>query len=343
LRILLWYSGEHPTLPRAEASAVFEAAGHSWHVVRDDPRFQCVETDAFGIDVEPLARRLGLTHDLSLHLFDGALEKEAIAKAADLCCFATGIRFAVRAERITTTGLRRTDVERRVGEALAHGRTVDLKRPDVVVRAFIDGDHVWVGQRIWDRDPQETKGRSVEHRPVFSPVSLPPKLARALVNVARAPNGGTVFDPLCGTGGVLLEAAAMGFKAIGSDLDPGMVEGSRKNLAHFGQRAEHLFVSDVGDAPANLKAAGLDLVDAVVSDMPYGRSASTGKEDLQTLYGRAFETMARLVKPGGRVVIGVPNQPAVDLAAQRLGLEGVFKVWVHRSLTRHFAVLRRPL
>jgi tRNA (guanine10-N2)-dimethyltransferase len=341
VRLLLWYSGEHATMPRAEARAVFEAAGFAFQPVFDHPRFQCVETDAFGIDVESLARRLGLTHDLSLHLFDGGLDEETMRRAADLCCFATGIRFAVRAERLGESGPRRTEVERRVGKALAHDRTVDLKTPSVLVRAFIDGDHVWVGQRLWDRDPQDTSSRAVHNRPAFSPVSLPPKMARALVNLARVPAGGTIYDPLCGTGGVLLEASEMGFQAIGSDLDAQMVEGSRKNLAHFHQGARELFVSDVGHAPARMAKLGLAPVDAVVSDLPYGRSASTGKEEMGRLYERSFQSMAEVVKPGGRVVIGVPSQAAVDAAATSLELEAVFKVWVHRSLTRHFAVLRR--
>lgn len=328
-------------MPQAEARAVFEAAGFSFEPVHDHPRFQVVETDAFGIDVESLARRLGLTHDVSLHLFDGSLEAEALRRAADLCCFATGVTFAVRAERLTKEGPRRTDVERRVGEALADRRKVDLRSPSVIVRAFIEGERVWVGQRLWDRDPRVTQARAVVHRPVFSPVSLPPKLARALVNLARVPAGGTVYDPLCGTGGVLLEASEMGFQAIGSDLDPGMVEGSRRNLAHFHQTARDLFPCDVGDAAAALKERGLLPVDAVVSDLPYGRSASTGKEALRALYERVFASMRQVLRRGGRVVVGVPSEEAVGLASRVLVLEAVFKVWVHRSLTRHFAVLRR--
>jgi len=344
VRLLFWYSGEHEELPKAEAQAVFEAHGHSFEVVADRPKFHVVETDAFGVDVDAIVRRLGLTHDVSSHLFDGVLDEKSVAEAADLCCFATGIRFAVRADRVVagTAGLRRTEVERRVGDALANRRHVDLKRPDVIVRAFLDGDRVWVGQRMWDRDPKETAQRNPKKRPEFSPISLPPKLARALVNLAHVPAGGVVYDPLCGTGGVLLEAASMGLRVIGSDLDEAMVKATQANLRHYGFAALGLFTADAGVVAEELARRRLPLPDAIVSDLPYGRSAYTGKESIDRLYERVFNAMAKAIRPGGFVVAGVPSQDAASRATGGLDPVRIFKVRVHRSLTRHFAVLRRP-
>ncbi|MBI2077194.1 MAG: RsmD family RNA methyltransferase [Euryarchaeota archaeon] len=343
MRLLFWYSGEHAEMPQEEARAVFQAHGFTFDVVGDRPRFQVVDTDALGVDVDAIVRRLGLTHDVSSHLFDGVLDERAVAEAADLCCFATGIRFAVRAERLGEGGgLRRTEVERRVGEALGARRTVNLKRPEVVVRAFLDGERVWVGQRLWDRDPKETAQRHPKERPEFSPVSLQPKLARALVNLARVPSGGVVYDPFCGTGGVLLEAASMGLRVVGSDLDEAMVRACRTNLEHFGLGALDLFPADAGIAAKELARRGLPAIDAVVSDLPYGRSAYAGKEPLERLYERAFQTMAQCVRPGGFVVAGVPTEAAARRIPSELASVALFKVPVHRSLTRHFALLRRP-
>ncbi len=48
------------------------------------------------------------------------------------------------------------------------------------------------------------EARKVTHRPFSLPISLHPKLARALVNLARVPMGGVLLDPFCGTGGILL-------------------------------------------------------------------------------------------------------------------------------------------
>ena len=63
---------------------------------------------------------------------------------------------------------------------------------------------------------------------------LPPKLAQIMINLARnqvnSTEAITLLDPFCGTGVVLQEAHLMGFRIIGSDLEPKMTEFTRKNL-----------------------------------------------------------------------------------------------------------------
>lgn len=342
MRLLFWYSGEHSTLPAVEARAAFEAEGHDFRVLQERPRFQVAETEAFGSDVLATVARLGLTHDVSSHLFDVAPDRESILAQAQTCSLDAGCRFAVRAERLAPrAALRGPDAERIVGQALRNGRTVDLRAPDVVVRVFVDGNRLWAGRRLWDRDPKETAARHVKHRPRSSPVSLPPKLARALVNLARVPRDGVLYDPCCGTGGILIEAAAMGIRVVGSDLDPDMAEATRTNLQHFDFFPLDTFAGDVGAAPAELLRRKIPPVDAVVTDLPYGRSASTGKEALSTLYDRAFEAIAGSIRPGGYAVVGVPAEAAARRAAEFLPPVDHFSVRVHRSLTRHFVVLRR--
>lgn len=63
---------------------------------------------------------------------------------------------------------------------------------------------------------------------------LPPKLARMMINLSNWTNSSnltnTIFDPFCGNGRVLLEAAFLGLDFIGSDIDPVKVESTKKNL-----------------------------------------------------------------------------------------------------------------
>ena len=60
---------------------------------------------------------------------------------------------------------------------------------------------------------------------------LPPKLAQILVNlsVGNQPSG-RLLDPFCGTGVVLQEALLMGYSVYGTDLEPRMLDYSRRNL-----------------------------------------------------------------------------------------------------------------
>ncbi len=60
---------------------------------------------------------------------------------------------------------------------------------------------------------------------------LPPKLTQMMLNLSTGgAELGTVLDPFCGTGVVLQEAMLAGFNAVGSDIEPRMIEFSRTNL-----------------------------------------------------------------------------------------------------------------
>jgi len=328
-------------MPRAEAVEVFLAESPTSQVVQERPRLLVMESGVDETETKRIVTRLGLTHDASAYLFESEWDAARVQAVASVSKLEENIRFAVRADRLATSGPRRTVAEKELGAALSSTRRVDLKSPDAIVRAFIDGDYVWVGRQLWSRDPKETEARHVKHRPVGSPVSLPPKTARALINLAGAPRSGVVYDPFCGTGGVILEGASMGLQLIGSDLDIDMVAATKKNLAHYGLSATDVFQADVGDAPDALKDRGLPRLDAIVTDLPYGRSASSGKEALGKLYDRAFVAIRDCLPTGARAVIGLPSDAAARRAQEVLEPVDLFKVWVHRSLTRHFVVLKK--
>jgi len=60
---------------------------------------------------------------------------------------------------------------------------------------------------------------------------LPPKLAQIIINLATGDMlRGGVLDPFCGTGVVLQEALLMGYDVYGTDLEPRMIDYTKKNL-----------------------------------------------------------------------------------------------------------------
>ena len=64
---------------------------------------------------------------------------------------------------------------------------------------------------------------------------LPPKLAQILINLCGPlSKNATVLDPFCGTGVVLQEALLMDYRAYGTDLNPRMIEYTKKNLTWLG-------------------------------------------------------------------------------------------------------------
>ncbi|HET7528618.1 MAG TPA: DNA methyltransferase [Candidatus Saccharimonadales bacterium] len=97
-----------------------------------------------------------------------------------------------------------------------------------------EGGHTLLAQTLFVQDI-EAYGARDQARPARDARvgMLPPKLAQTLINLAVGmPDGdpAVVLDPFCGTGVILQEALLMGYDAIGTDIDPRMVEYSKKNL-----------------------------------------------------------------------------------------------------------------
>lgn len=355
MRLLAHLSGAHPTLPVAELESVLNASGHALHVTDHAGRvvrFDVQASKGPGT-VRAAIGRLALTREVTAFLFEAARDASSLEEAAKMHPLQgpggdeEPVRFAVRAQ-YTQPGLQgdrlgRLETERLLGQALAGPAHVDLKDPRFVVRAWIGEDRVWVGRLLWRSDAAGYEKRAPKNRPYFSPVSGHPALMRAVANLAGVAAGGLVYDPLAGTGGILLEAGLAGLNVVGSDQDPAMVQGTRENLQRFGVTPQALFVADVRDAPDRfLLATGLTRADAVVTDLPYGQASTTAGALPQDVAQWTLTTASRLLAPGGRLVIGSP-QDAWLSSANELGFrpERSFAVRIHKSLTRSYHVFRR--
>jgi tRNA (guanine10-N2)-dimethyltransferase len=322
-------SGEHPALARAEARAVAARAGGR-AVDADLDRVLLVE----GVHPSALAARAALARRVVDARARAAPTVDAVVDAADAVPL-DGERFAVRCTRLTEDAgpeLARR-IERELGEALAERGTVDLDAPERVVRVLVDREAV-VGLDRARVDRSAYEDRHVEARPHFSPVSLHPRLARTLVNLAHVGPGDRVWDPFAGTGGIALEAALVGARVTASDLDPEMAEGTRAALSAFDVDGTVLEgdVAEVGE--------GLATVDAVVTDPPYGRASSTDREALGDLYERFFAAAERGLPTAARLVCVLPDPAAAERAPAGLTVVERHAWYVHASLTRHVLAFR---
>ena len=144
----------------------------------------------------------------------------------------------------------------------------DLNRPKHRFLLAAQADRLWFGEIL--AEPTRDY-RLHDSKPYRTSSSLPARLARALVNLV-APPAWSILDPFCGTGSILLEAGALGLRAIGVDNNIKMAGMSRRNLAHFGYHAQ----VELGDAQDCAQTA-----DAIVTDLPYGRLLEQDQEALR--------------------------------------------------------------
>ncbi len=327
MRFWVELSGEHPTLPRAEALAAFEAEGVQLREVTASSRL--LRADASG-PVLRAVRRLGLAHLVCEELASGSFEDlRAFARAHDLAgmTFRTRVRsFGVDAERMA--------IEGPLGADFGKTGRVDLVSPAMDFRVLV-GEEFLLGRVIHRVDRSGMEARTVTHRAFRLPISLHPKLARALVNLSRVPTPGVVADPFCGTGGIALEASRIGLRPLAADLRRTMVAGARRSLLALGADASFLV------AEAGHPAWRRGVIDGIAADPPYGRAASTRGEPPLELYERSFAAFEDVLEPGHYVAVVLPNEDAVALGQERWELVERHALRVHKSLTRIFCAFRR--
>jgi tRNA G10 N-methylase Trm11 len=101
---------------------------------------------------------------------------------------------------------------------------------------------------------------------------LPPKLARMMINFAGLKDG-TIWDPFCGSGTILMEAAVLGYNFLGSDTDENALYYSEENIkwlnkkGYLGNVVYELFKLDVTDPDKEIiKELKNTKIDAIVCE-----------------------------------------------------------------------------
>ncbi|WP_276255129.1 TIGR01177 family methyltransferase [Halomontanus rarus] len=342
----------------------------------EDDRFAAREAASAAADVERIAPGLavaravapGRVRGLAFTRYASELlgRTDADLESARALLEAAGIdregTVAVRATDVHgASGIGTGRVERTLGQVLVdRGFDVDLEEPDHVLRAAFSVGELESEPTSRDGNATETDvsvcalgwlesesvrdfgSRAPTDKPFFQPGSMDPLLARAIANIAGARPGATVLDPMCGTGGGLVEAGLVGADVIGTDAQRKMAAGAAENLSFFLDREDP---SPVGVARGDWHTAlgdGTrlplrdDAVDAVVFDAPYGRQSKIATHRLEDLVSGALAEARRVAD---RAVVVADRSWVEEAGAAGWELEATFERRVHRSLTRYVLVL----
>ncbi len=330
VRIAFELTGEHPTLPRADALAALEAERVAIRRVSFSPTLLIV--DAVRPTLRSL-RRVALSRFVETVVAHGPWEH--ILQVAGRFGL-DGRRFRVRAHGPFEPA-EKALLERQVGALLARTGSVDLERAERDFRILRHGAELLLVEIRHAVERSAFEARKGARRGLSHPISLHPKFARALVNLSRCPVGGVLLDPFCGMGGIAIEAARLGIRVVASDFQEKMVRQTEAVLREFGPAAR-TFHADVGEVSNRLRT-----VDAIATDPPYGRSTTTRGEPVLRLYRRAFAAFRLVLRPHGYAAIILPSEEAVQIGEEYFDLEERHSLRVHRSLTRTFcAFARRP-
>ena len=339
-KLFFLLSGENETLPAAELTAILEAEGFAFEV--KEKLDQVVRLESAQKSVQAVHRRSAYTMTSALELFACQAEEDTITQAVENTDFTktlnAGESFAVRIKRIKEHAPQVSTVplEAKLGKHILHNTPktkVNLKTPDKTFFGVLTTNKLVFGIKLTEIEPKTFSERRPRKKPFFHPSAMSSKLARCMVNLARARTSELVLDPFCGTGSVMVEAALIGCRVLGLDVQRRMAVGCRKNLKHFSVESEGLVIADSRKLP-------LTRINCLVTDPPYGRSATTMKSTTKQIVEGVLGSALSLLREGQRLCIASPK--TLDIA--RIGAELGYKhleshfAYVHRTLTREIAV-----
>ena len=327
-KYLLELGGENTALGKYEALELFKFRRYHPKLENDYGKIVVISTSKeIG---NRIINRLSMTKRLSKIIFSSS--KDNIKTSLnDLDKIDIGEKsFAIR--QVGDNKLENEKTSILIGEKVSVNNKTDLNDPDVTILFYKNKNfNISLTHKSWHTGYKRCLKHHISHRPYFSPISIHPRIARAMVNLSNCNYTKPVIDPFCGTGGILIEGADMGLRVTGIDLKEKMIEFTTGNLKHYGFEA-NLLNSDFKEIK-NLEFS------SIVCDPPYGIASTTGGESISELMERCLDTFQKVMKRKQRLVIAVSNADMVK--HQNLKLIHKFEWYIHKSLTRNIIVLEK--
>jgi tRNA (guanine10-N2)-dimethyltransferase len=336
-------SGENKTLPFAELLAILEAEEYDYSIIEKLDQVIRVEVDINSIN--SIYLRSAFTRICALELFACESSEEIIIQYLNDIKFTQFLdenkSFAVRIKRIRNYAKKQSvmRLERIIGKIIlkkTNKTKVNLVFPDSIFVGILTSRKFVFGIKIAAISPKPFGERRPRKKPFFHPSAMPSKLARSMVNLARAKKNDVILDPFCGTGSTLIEATFISCQIIGLDAQRKMIKGCKKNLNFFNINPEGLILADARKHP-------LFRADCIVTDPPYGRCCSTMKSTTKKIVKETLCATKSLLNKGNKICIASPKSINLSILGEELGykhLESHY-VYVHRSLTREIAVFEK--
>jgi len=342
VRLFFILSGEHLSLPAAEVLAILDSENIPAH--RVESSYRLLKLDATPEALQHVSNRSLMYEKCGYLLGECQADDKEIHKLISSLrldrYLAGSTSYAVRSDRLggVKKDIKRTVLERSIGSLLkekAANLRVQLKEPDLTFLCVIYEDTFLFGISRHAKPSGPISRRRPRKRPVFHPSTMPPKIARCMVNLSRARPGESFADPFCGVGGIVIEATLIGCQVVGVDASTRMLQGVRRNVIHFGLNTVGMVMGDARSMPFH----GLD---SIATDPPYGRDSSTRGLKVNELIREFLVGASNSMNHGAHLCISAPSEIQLADYAHDAGFEIKERhtARIHRSLTRQFVVAR---
>lgn len=200
---------------------------------------------------------------------------------------------------------------------------VEVLKKDLIERGTeillcLGREHVFISKTVAVHNPFEFQKRDVS-RPVQRKIfSIPPRLAKIMVNLSLCLPGKVLLDPFCGVGTILQEALMAEAQVMGIDINPWCVEASCRNLDWLKSEydlKEAKYRVLRGDSRHLTDKIDEKTVDCIVTEpdlgpalrhLPTESYARRITDNLESLYCDFLEGAYRALRAEGRLVCVSP-------------------------------------
>lgn len=342
------HSGDHPCLSAAEFSSLLPKA-RVLHQLTQVSLFEHSSDDPFIARAQRISSTIKSVGRVLAITDAGEEREEELVRKMDIECilpegpvnvtFTRIQSFSKHLRKDRLVDAVREYFRRKCGRRVRSGKP----RPGMVNVSIILTDGLVIVSRLLSWEGKGILLSDNPHNlPYYAPGALNRWLANLLTNLAsRGDPHAIVYDPMCGTGSVGIPHLDRGGLFLCSDIVRWHCRGALRNLAlAAGGGLGQVFRADARSLP--LRAEG---VDAVLTDLPYGRSVrGRGGGEVELALG-FLEGLGEsgVIRRGGRLVFMAPLEWQAMLVGGLRGfvLEHACPMYVHEGLTRVVVVARR--
>jgi len=159
-------------------------------------------------------------------------------------------------------------------------------KPDLDFSIIIENETVFFGLRLF-KEPLHKR----DYKKHSLPASLKSNIAYSMLELANVTKKEIVLDPMCGIGTIPIEAAFMGAKPIGFDINSKSIHLAKKNA----KKANKEIKFEQRNA-LNTKLFP-NSIDKIVSNLPFGKQTSLVSKE--TFFKRFLKEASRILKKHG--------------------------------------------
>lgn len=332
MKLLFFLSGSNYLFAKEEVVSLLRAYEKKYKILFYQDQLLILEINRCESN---FLSRLGLTHFILEIISDSIINGEIDQTLSNICWNSKLKADRTFKVRVKNTGNQNYEnmelhIANSISKHFEHKIKADLKNPMDEVVGVISKNRLLIGKKIFERNKKDFNKRKPQLRPFFSPTSIDPRIARAMINISQAEL--EILDPFMGTGGILIEAGLMGLDVYGLDIEEKSVIGAKTNLLKYGINNIEI---RLGNA-INIFNIFERSFESIVTDAPYGRSTKIEK-DREKMYKDCFFSI--LDSFDKKCVIGLDKKyPFEEIGFK---VDNIYCFRVHKSLTRYLHVLSK--